>query len=123
MGPIEEALREKFFPTPFGGEEINANFRKILGHNVKHGGLGILEPRLSADSACNASKVVSGELVDSLLGDSALNHVGHRSCVPGASVGARKERKHVELSNMARQKELAGVQERNLLHRATRNMM
>ena len=31
MGPIEEALREKFFPTLFGGEEINANFRKILG--------------------------------------------------------------------------------------------
>ena len=27
MGPIEEALREKFFPALFEGEEINANFR------------------------------------------------------------------------------------------------
>ena len=27
MGPIEEALREKFFPGIFGGEEINAKFR------------------------------------------------------------------------------------------------
>ena len=26
MGPIDEALREKFFPALFGGEEINANF-------------------------------------------------------------------------------------------------
>ena len=47
MGPIEEALREKYFPALFGGEEINADFRKILGHSVKHGGLGIPYPQLS----------------------------------------------------------------------------
>ena len=34
MGPIEEALREKFFPALFGGEEINADFQKTLGHTV-----------------------------------------------------------------------------------------
>ena len=45
MGPIEEALREKFFPLLFGGEEINADFRKILDHGVKHGGLDIPDPR------------------------------------------------------------------------------
>ena len=28
MGLIEEALREKIFLAQFGGEEINANFRK-----------------------------------------------------------------------------------------------
>ena len=27
MGPIEEALREKLFPSLFGGEEITADFR------------------------------------------------------------------------------------------------
>ena len=59
MDPIEEALREKFFPTLFGGEEINADFRKILGHSVKHGGLGIPDPRLSAESAYNTSKAAS----------------------------------------------------------------
>ena len=78
MGPIEEALREKFFPSLFGGEEITADFRKILGHSVKHGGLGIPDPRLSADSAYNTSKAASGELVDSLLEGSVLNYVGHR---------------------------------------------
>ena len=46
MGPIEEAIREKFFPTLFVEEEINADFRKILGHGVKHGGLCILDPWL-----------------------------------------------------------------------------
>ena len=44
IGPIEEALREKFFPALLGGEEINANFWKILDHIIKHGGLGILYP-------------------------------------------------------------------------------
>ena len=41
MGTIEEALRDKCFPSLFGGEEINANFRQILGHSVNHGSLGI----------------------------------------------------------------------------------
>ena len=73
MGPIEEALREKFFPALFGGEEINTNFWKTLGHSVKHDGLGILDPNLSAERAYNTSKSASGELVDSLLGGTALN--------------------------------------------------
>ena len=28
MGPIEEALRETFFPVIFGGEEVNADLGK-----------------------------------------------------------------------------------------------
>ena len=78
MGPIEEALREKVFPSLFGGEDIDADFRKILGHGVKHRGLGIPDPQLSAESAYNTSKAASRELVDSLLGGSILNYVGHR---------------------------------------------
>ena len=59
MGPIEEILREKFSPALFGEEEINADFRKILGHSAKHGGLGIHDPQLSAESAYNTSKAAS----------------------------------------------------------------
>ena len=51
MGPIEEVLRDKFFPALFWEEEINADFRKILGHSAKHGVLGIPDPWLSAESA------------------------------------------------------------------------
>ena len=39
MGPIEEALRETFFPALFWGEDIDADFWNILGNIVKHGGL------------------------------------------------------------------------------------
>ena len=73
MGPIEEALREKLFPALFRGEEINVDFRKILDHSFKHRGLVIPDLRLSAKSIYNKSKADSGELVDSLLGDSTLN--------------------------------------------------
>ena len=44
MGPIKEALRDTYFPALFRGEEVDANFKKILGHSVKRGGLGIPDP-------------------------------------------------------------------------------
>ena len=83
MGPIEGVLIEKLFHVLFWGDEINASFRKILGHSVKHGGLGIPDPRLSSESACNTSKADSKELVYYLLGGYALNYIGNRSCVRG----------------------------------------
>ena len=122
MGPIEEALRDTFFPVLLGGKGINTNFWKILGHSVNHGGLGILDPRSSSESAYNTSKETSGELVGSILGNiTALNYVGHRYCVCEASAGARKEKQHVEMADLDRQKELAGGQDKNYLYRATRN--
>ena len=95
MGPIEEALREKCFPSLLGREDITANFRKILVHGVKHGVLGIRDPRLSVESAYNTSKAAIRELVDSLLGGSVLNYVGHRACVRKASQTARLSKRFV----------------------------
>ena len=121
MGPIEEALREKFSPALFGGKETNAKFQQILCHSVMRGSLGILDPRLSAESAYDTSKAASRELVDSLLEGSALNYVGHRACVHKASLAARREKMHAEIVDLARRKELVVGQERNRLHRSTRN--
>ena len=121
MGPIEEALREKFFPALFGGEDITADFRKILGHSVKHGGFGIPDPWSSAESAYNTSKVASRELVDSLLGCSLLNYLGRRACACKAIQTARRTKMSVELAEVCRWQEQARGQERNRLHRSTRN--
>ena len=110
MGHIEEALREKFFPALFRGEEINANFWQILGHSVNHGGLGIPDSRLSVEIVKNISKADSGELVDSLLGVNALNYVGHRACLLKASLAARRAKMHVGLGELDRRKDLAGGQ-------------
>ena len=62
-----------------------------------------------------------GKLLDSLLGGTTLNYVYHRICIRREIAGARKERKHVELAELDRQKELAGGQERNHLHGAKNN--
>ena len=110
MDTIEEALRDKFLPALFTRGEINANFRKILGHSFKHVGLGIPDPQLSARSAYNTSKGASGELVDSLLGMYDINYVGHRECVRKSSLAARCAKMHVELGDLSTQKDLAGGQ-------------
>ena len=102
IGPIEEALREKFFPSLFGREEITSDFRKILGLGVNHGGLGVPDPRLSEESAYNTSKVASRELLDSLLGGSVLNYVGQRACICKASQTARLSKRSVELTEIFR---------------------
>ena len=121
MGPIEEVLREKLFPALFGGEEINTNFRKILGHSVKHGGLGIPDSRSPEESAYNTPKAAIRELVDSLLGGSVLNYVGHRACVRKLSQTTRQTNMSIELAEVFRHQEQAGGQERNRLHRTTMN--
>ena len=109
MGPIEESLRDKLFTALFEEEDISANSRKTLGHSIKRGGFGILGPRMSEDSTYNTSKADSGELVVSLLGGITLNYVGNRACVRRASASASKERKHVEMAELSRKKELVGV--------------
>ena len=101
---LQKTVTKKFFSVLFGGEEINTNFRKILGHSVKHGGLGIPDPRLSAESVYNTSKAASEELVEFLLGGSALNYLGHRASVRKASLAARRANMQVKLGEMARQK-------------------
>ena len=104
-----------------GGEEINADFWKILGHSFKHVGLGIPDPQLSEESAYNTSKAASGELVDSLLGGYVLNYICHRACVRKSRQTARRTKIFVELGEVFRWQELAGGQERNRPHMATRN--
>ena len=98
---------------PFAGEEINANVRQILGHSLKHGGLGIPDPRLSSESAYNTSKAASREMVDSLLGGSVLNYVGHRACVRKASQSERLSKRIADLSELFERQEQAGHQEKN----------
>ena len=107
LGPIEEALREKLFPSIFGEEDIDADFRKIPGHSVKYGGLDIPDPRQLAESAYNTSKVASRELVDYILGGSVLNYVGHRACVHKASQMTRLSKRSVELGDIFKRQEQA----------------
>ena len=92
-----------------------------MGNSVKRGGLGIPDPRSSAESVYNTSKLARGGLVGYLLGGTTLNYAGHRYFVHEDNAGARSERQHVDMVYLDRQKGLVGGQERNRLHRATSN--
>ena len=76
---------------------------------------------MSAESAYNTSKTASRELLDSLLGGSVLNYVGHRACVRKASQMLRLTKRSVDLSEIFKRQEQTWGRERNRLHRATRN--
>ena len=78
MDPIEDALREAFLPAFFGGEEVSANLREILGHSVKRGVLGIPKPWLLADCAYNTYKSDSKVLVGLLLRETDLKYRAHK---------------------------------------------
>ena len=90
VGPIEEYLLETFFSAIFRGDEVEADFHKILVHSVKRGGLGIPDPQFSAESAYNTSKAACGEIVGSFLGVTSLDYVGHRACIRGVNSGLIK---------------------------------
>ena len=90
MGPIELALREEFFPTLFGKDEVNDGLRELLVHGVKRGEIGIPDPRKSEDWGYEMSVEACEVLVESLLGGVELNCVGHWSCIRKSITRARK---------------------------------
>ena len=91
MGPIEDALIEAILPALFGGEEVRAYLREILGHIVKRGGLGIPEPRLSSERAYNTPKAANEVLVGSLIVGTDLNYIARKGCVRRAIKYGRKQ--------------------------------
>ena len=92
MDPIEDALRDAFFPETFGGDEVSSNLREILSHRVKRCGLGISYHWMSAERAYHTSKEASEVLVGSLLGCTDLNYVAHRGCICRAISDRQKQR-------------------------------
>ena len=97
MVPMEDALREAFLPIRFGGEEVNADLREILGRSVKHGGLDLLDPWLSAERAYTF-KSVSEVMVGSLLGVIDLNYVTHKSSVCRMSADGQKRWEYLDIN-------------------------
>ena len=121
MDPIKDTLIEDFFPALFGGEEISANLREILGQSVKRGGLGIPDIQISAERAYNTSKSVSEVLVVSLLGGIDFNYIAHKGCVRRASADGQKQWEFLEKGVPTRQHDLVDGAGLNPLWQATDN--
>ena len=121
MGPIEDYLREAFFPELFRGGEVSTNLREILGHNVKRVGLGIPDPRLSAERAYNTSKAASEVLVGSLLGGTNLNYIADKGFVCRSSADNQNKSNLSDKVVFLRQKDMADRVGLNRLRQATKN--
>ena len=119
MGPIEDALREAFFPEIFRGKDVSANFSETLGRSMKRGGLGIPDSCLSAEHVYNTSKAASKVLVGSLLGGTNLNYVAHKASVCRSSAYGQKQQEFSYIEALTRRKELADGAGLNRLRRAT----
>ena len=104
MGTIEDTLIEALFPELFGGEEVSADLREVLGYSVKRGGLGISDSRMLVEHVYNNSKADSEVRVGSLLGVNNLNYVVHKNCVPRSSTDARKQQEYLEKQVLTRRK-------------------
>ena len=107
MLPLERAIREFLIPAlldlPAG--EIKDDFRLLLEHGVKQGGLNIRQPSKGADRLHQASQEASAVLMASLMSNDGLDSVEHQGCVRRAGARSRKERTEGELAEVKRRME------------------
>ena len=94
LQPVEDAIRKFFIPALLciQPSEVTDQFRRILTHGVKMGGLNIRDPCACAARLYQSSSEASAVLVQSLIEHGTLDSVGHKQCVRKAGADARKER-------------------------------
>ena len=92
---------------------------EILGHIMKHGGLGILDSSKSARQGCGTSVASCKELLVSLLDVMEINYVGHRACMRKSIAVSQKEWTRDETTALAHRKDKTGNRERSRLGRVT----
>ena len=61
--PLEDAIRHKLLPA-LTGRSLSDLERKIFALPVKHGGMGIYNPTLTADNEFTASTIITANLTD-----------------------------------------------------------
>ena len=72
MGPVEEALENKFLPKILGLESISVRLRNLLDLGAKRAELGIPNPTEAGNGSHRTSLACSERLVESLLIGEAL---------------------------------------------------
>ena len=87
-------IRDHFLPSLLGipACEIDGDYRTLLSHSVRMGGLAVRNPLETAEYVHDTSKMMNRHLVLSLVEDNTpFDPSEHRRTVSLASVGARKE--------------------------------
>ncbi len=94
LQPVEDAIRDHLIPALLDVKpgEVQDDFRVLLSHGVKQGGLNIRNPAEGADRLHQASTEAAGVLVESLKTGAGLDLELHQQTVRKAGAAARKER-------------------------------
>ena len=94
LAPVEDAIQRFLIPALFTIPiaDMTSDWRSLLSHSVKQGGMNMRNPVLGAARLHQASVEASTVLVASLMTNSTLNAGEHRACVRSAGATARKER-------------------------------
>ena len=106
----KDAIREKLLPAllDVDASKFVGDFRALLSHSVKGGGLNVRNPVEGAMRLHQSSAEASSVLVKSLREGSALNGIEHKQCVQKAGTEARKERTEAEKAKVGEMVEEAG---------------
>jgi hypothetical protein len=91
LQPGEDAICEYFLPAILQepADNIDDEFRTLLGHGVKQGGITVRNPTLTASRLFESSEAACAALVGCLLSDEALDLRAHVQCVRQASTVMR----------------------------------
>ena len=81
FGPVEEALREIFFPALFKGLKEGVPERENTRLPVKQAGLALPHPFHRAPENWTASYVITGHLVAAFRGQVVFRTIGHSACL------------------------------------------
>jgi hypothetical protein len=121
LGPVEEAIRDVFIPALLecSAEDVrgNSDFRQLLSHGCKQGGLNIRNPVASAPRMRQSSVEGGKVLVKSLREAGDLDLVEHQQCAKGAGLRAKKERVELEIAFVDAMKRRVGKKEAKRLER------
>ena len=106
LQPIEDAIGRDLIPALLGctaEQAAKPDFRTLLGHGVKQGGLNLRNPVTAAPRLRQSSVEATAVLVRSLLEGAGLDTVEHMECVKEARLRNKKDRVLAEEAEVTRQ--------------------
>ncbi|KAL7524012.1 hypothetical protein ACHAXR_000406, partial [Thalassiosira sp. AJA248-18] len=94
LEPVEVAIREVLIPALLAvkPDEVKDDFRQLLSHGVKQGGINIRNPTAGAERLHQSSLEACESLVASLMANTPLGSEEHKQCVRKAGTKTLKER-------------------------------
>ena len=104
FSPLETAIRTVLLPALFGGAdptEISPDLRSVLSLPIRHGGISLPDPTVTADTNHTTSSVCTALLTDSLLDGTELSLVDHQKCMAEGKKGATTERNATATADLA----------------------